>query len=85
VHSLLEGFGELIEADALETSGLVGKPLKEVRLPNGVLIGALVRGAKVITPRGNTVIQTGDRVVTFAAAAAVKKVERIFSVGLEYF
>ncbi len=84
-HSLLEGFGELIEADALETSGLVGKPLKEFKLPAGVLIGAVVRGGKVITPRGNTVMQTGDRVVMFAAAAAVKKVEKIFSVGLEYF
>ncbi len=85
VHSLLEGFGELIEADALETSGLVGKPLKEIKLPPGVLIGAVVRGAKVITPRGNTVMQTGDRVVMFSAAASVKKVEKIFSVGLEYF
>ncbi len=84
-HSLLEGFGELIEADALETSGLVGKPLKEINLPDGVLIGAVVRGNKVITPRGNTVMQTGDRVVMFAAAGAVRKVEKIFSVGLEYF
>jgi len=85
VHSLLEGFGELIEADALETSGLVGKPLKEIRMPDDVLFGAVVRGTKVIAPRGNTVIHTGDRIVMFAAAAAVKKVEKIFSVGLEYF
>lgn len=85
VHSLWEGFGELIEADALETSGLVGRPLKEIKLPAGVLIGAVVRGNKVISPRGNTVMQTKDRVVMFAAAPAVKKVEKIFSVGLEYF
>jgi trk system potassium uptake protein TrkA len=85
VHSLLEGFGELIEADALETSGLVGRPLKEIDLPEGVLLGAVVRAGKVISPRGGTVMQTGDRVVMFAAAAAVKKVEKIFSVGLEYF
>ncbi len=37
VHSLHEGFGELIEADALETSPLVGKPLRDVKLPSGVL------------------------------------------------
>lgn len=85
VHSLFEGFGELIEADALETSSLIGKPLKEIDLPDGVLIGSVVRGEKVISPRGNTVMQTGDRVVMFAAAAAVKKVEKMFSVGLEYF
>lgn len=85
VHSLHEGFGELIEADALETSSLVGKPLREVKLPAGVLLGAVVRDGTVISPRGNTVVQAGDRVVLFAAAEAVKKVEKMFSVRLEYF
>ncbi|WP_019643760.1 Trk system potassium transporter TrkA [Novispirillum itersonii] len=85
VHSLHEGFGELIEADAMETSPLVGKPVKDVKLPNGVVLGAVVRGDTVITPRGTTVIETGDRVVLFAAADAVKKVEKMFSVRLEYF
>jgi trk system potassium uptake protein TrkA len=85
VHSLHEGFGELIEADALETSSLVGKPLKEINLPNGVLLGALVRAGQVISPRGNTVVQVNDRVVLFATTNAVKKVEKMFSVRLEYF
>jgi len=85
VHSLHEGFGELIEADALETSSLVGKPLREVKLPPGVLIGALVRAGQVISPRGSTVVLAGDRVVLFAAAESVKKVEKMFSVRLEYF
>ncbi len=85
VHSLHEGFGELIEADALETSPLVGKPLKDVNLPTGVLLGAVVRGEEVISPRGNTVIQSGDRVILFASANAIKKVEKMFSVRLEFF
>ncbi|CAA7617899.1 Trk system potassium transporter TrkA [Magnetospirillum sp. UT-4] len=85
VHSLHEGFGELIEADALETSSLVGKPLREVKLPNGVLVGAVVRDGTVISPRGATIVQAGDRVVLFAASDAVKKVEKMFSVRLEYF
>lgn len=85
VHSLHEGFGELIEADALETSSLVGKPLREVKLPAGVLLGAVVREGRVISPRGNTVVQANDRVILFSAASAVKKVEKMFSVRLEYF
>lgn len=85
VHSLHEGFGELIEADALETSPLVGKPLKDVKLPAGVLLGAVVRNGHVINPRGTTVVQAGDRVVLFAATEAVKKVEKMCSVRLEYF
>lgn len=85
VHTLHEGFGEVIEADALETSPLVGKPLKEIKLPNRVLVGALVRDGKVISPRGTTVIQANDRVILFAAAESVRKVEKMFSVRLEYF
>ena len=84
-HSLRDGFGEVIEADALETSSLVGKPLRDVKLPKGILVGALVREGKVISPRGDTVILAGDRVIIFAAAEAVKKVEKLFSVRLEYF
>lgn len=85
VHALREGFGELIEAEALETSGLIGIPLREVKLPQGVMVGAIVRGDQVIMPRGSTVIQAKDRVVLFAAQAAVRKVEKLFSVRLEYF
>ncbi|MFZ0692887.1 MAG: Trk system potassium transporter TrkA [Alphaproteobacteria bacterium] len=85
VHSLGEGVGEVIEGDALETSSLVGNPLKDIDLPTGVVIGALVRGEDVIIPRGDTVIKTGDRIVLFAGAEAVKKIEKMFSVRLEYF
>lgn len=85
VHTLQEGFGELIEAEALETSPLVGSPLREINLPQGVLIGAIVRDGQVISPRGNTVVQAGDRVILFAAAEAVRKVEKMFSVQLEFF
>ena len=85
VHTLREGFGELIEAEALATSPLVGKPLKDVKLPPGVLIGALVRDDKVISPRGGTVIQAKDRVVLFSSSEAIRKVEKLFSVSLEYF
>jgi trk system potassium uptake protein TrkA len=85
VHSLGEGVGEVIEGDALETSPLVGKPLKDIDLPDGVVVGALVRGEDVIIPRGDTVIKTGDRIVLFVASYAVKKIEKMFSVRLEYF
>ena len=85
VHALRGGFGELIEAEALETSPLVGAPLREVKLPSGVILGAIVRDGKVISPRGDTVVHGEDRVVLFAVSEAVRKVEKMFSVQLEYF
>lgn len=85
VHTLMEGFGELIEAEAMETSSLVGVPLRDADLPEGVLVGAVVRDSEVILPRGSTVVQTNDRVVIFAETEAVKQVEKMFSVRLEFF
>lgn len=85
VHALREGFGELIEAEALATTPMVGIPLRDAKLPVGVLIGAIVREGEVISPRGNTVVEPGDRVVLFASSGAIRKVEQMFSVQLEYF
>jgi len=85
LHTVKNGAGEVIEAEALETSPLVGKPLRDTRLPDGVLIGAIVRKGQVISPRGETSIQAGDRVVIFAEREAVRKVERLFRVSLEFF
>ena len=85
VHSLGEGFGEIIEAEILDTSPLLGKSIREAGLPKGVLFGAVVREGKVIIPRADTVMQARDRVVLLAATDAVKEVEKMFAVGLEFF
>ena len=85
VHSIREGLAEVIEAEALETSPLVGVPIKDANLPPGVILGAIVRDGHVISPGGSTVVQLKDRVVLFAATESVRKVEEMFSVQLEYF
>ena len=85
VHTLREGFGELIEAEAMATSPLVGSPIKDAKLPSGVLFGAIVRNGKMVVPHGDTVVQANDRVVLFAAKDCIRQVEKLFSVRLEYF
>ena len=85
VHTLREDFGELIEAEALETSDLVGKPLKEIKMPSGVMLGAIVREGQMFCPVGSTIVEPKDRVILFASAKVIRKVEKLFSVQLEYF
>ncbi|MEE9313099.1 MAG: Trk system potassium transporter TrkA [Rhizobiaceae bacterium] len=85
VHSVQNGAAEIIEAEALETSPLVGTPLRELDLPDGVRIGAIYRGEKVTVPDGDTVIKAKDRIVIFATAERVKQVEQMFRVSLEFF
>ncbi|MGE0410280.1 MAG: Trk system potassium transporter TrkA [Amphiplicatus sp.] len=85
VYSLSDGAAELVDAVALETSPLVNKPLREAQLPEGVMIGAVYRDAKVSMPTGDTIINAGDRIVLMALRDYVKDVEQMFRVSLEYF
>lgn len=85
VHSVQNGQGETIEAEALETSPLVGRPLREVDLPDGIRIGAIWRKGEVVVPRGDVRIRAHDRVVIFAVAERVRQVEQMFRVSLEFF
>lgn len=85
VQTIRDGEAEVFEAEALETSPLIGKPLRELRLPSGVIVGALLRQKAVLTPRAETVIKAHDRVVILAKAESVRKVEQLFAVRLDYF
>ena len=85
VPSLADGFAEIIEAEAVETSSLAGTTLREADLPADVIVGALVRDGEVIIPRADTMIENNDDVILLASARSVKKVERLFSVQLEFF
>lgn len=85
VHSVQSGKAEAIEAEALATSALVGRPLRELSLDDGIRIGAIYRDKQVIIPNGDTQIKAKDRVIIFAEAASVKKVEQMFRVSLDFF
>jgi trk system potassium uptake protein TrkA len=85
VHSVQGGAAEVIEAEALETSPLVGQPLRDLDLPGGMRIGAVYRDGEMIKPDGNMRIKPKDRVVMFALADTVKQVEQMFRVSLEFF
>ena len=67
---------EVLEIEIADDSVLAGRPIQESvhDLPDGVVIGALVRDGALVTPRGDTVIEPGDRVVVFAAMPVVDDV-----------
>ena len=85
VHTIQDGAAEVIEAEALETSPLVGRPLRSLDLPGGMRIGTIIHKGEVITPTGECQIAPGDRFIIFATADQVPKVEQMARVSLEYF
>ena len=85
VQSLREGEAEVIELEAMESSILIGEPLKNKPLPEGVAIGAVIRNKSVILPTGSSTIEVGDRVIVFARHDAITEIEKIFSVGIGFY
>ena len=76
---------EVIEAVALETSDIVGKPLKNVKFPKGSVLAGIVRKDAIIIPTGETVVQPDDHIIIFALRASIPGIEKILAVKLEFF
>jgi len=76
---------EAIEAEALETSEIVNKPLSKVKFPKGALIGAIVRDQDIIIPKGDSIVLPKDRLIIFTLDKVVPKLEKLLTVKLEYF
>ncbi|MEO1282384.1 MAG: Trk system potassium transporter TrkA [Pseudomonadota bacterium] len=85
VHSVLNGAGEVIELEALETAAILSKPLKSLKLTDGIRFGAILRDGEIFTPNGDTEIQVRDRAVVFARADYVRELEQIFRVSPDFF
>lgn len=76
---------EVLEAVALDTSDIVGKPLKNLSFPKGALLVGIIRKDNVIIPSGNSVIEPDDRIIIFAHRSSVPKIEKFLTVKLEFF
>jgi trk system potassium uptake protein TrkA len=84
-HTIRDGEAEIFEAEALETSPLAGRALKELRVAGGLIVGAIIRDKAMVMPRSETVVKAHDRVVVVARSDMVKKAEQLFAVRLDYF
>jgi trk system potassium uptake protein TrkA len=67
---------EVLEAEALPKSAIVGRPIKELEFPKEALFLCIFRGDEVIIPGGSTVIQPEDRVLILSTGAVIPQVEQ---------
>ncbi|MBQ9241069.1 MAG: Trk system potassium transporter TrkA [Duodenibacillus sp.] len=92
-HSLRRGVAEALEVVAHgtpETSRVVGRTVSHVPLPEGVSIGALVRGsdesAKIIMAEPDLLIEAEDHVIIFVPnKRLIPKIEDLFMVDVGFF
>jgi trk system potassium uptake protein TrkA len=75
---------EQCEAEVMEIilhagSRVLGTPLKDLNIPRGSIVGAIVRGKEVIIPGGADTLLAEDRAILFTLPEAIPEVERFFN------
>jgi trk system potassium uptake protein TrkA len=82
VHALKRGAAEALEAIVHgdeRSSRVVGRTVQQIGLPEGVSIGAIVRGDEVIMAHHDTFVLADDHVILFLADRRhLEAVERLF-------
>jgi trk system potassium uptake protein TrkA len=92
VHSLRRGAAEALEGVArgdFKTSKLVGRRVEQIKLPQGVSMGAIVRGqgnkSEVLMPHHDTLIEADDHIILFIPNKRdVRAVEKLFQVSATF-
>jgi len=69
---------EVIEVIAGKNCQILNAPIHSLKIPDGIVIGGIVRGDNVEVATGSSVIKKDDRVIIFALPNAIKEVEKIF-------
>ena len=69
-----DGQVQMVEFDVTRASSpqIVGVPLRDAQTPVDSRVAAIIRGEKVVIPRGDEVIDSGDRIVVIGSPASAK-------------
>ena len=88
-NSLRRGAAEAMEIIVHGDHGsskIVDRTIGEINAPSGVTIAALVRDGEVIIAHHDTVVRNNDHVILFVVdKKQTREVERLFSVGFNFF
>ena len=85
IYSIGDAEAEVIEAQVLGTSPISGRLIRDIEFPEGVLMGALMKGDRVVKPTGDTKVEEGDVILLFAMTGDVPEVERLLQVSIDFF
>ena len=72
-----QGAGRVLELDI--PAGYASRPLRDLAPPLNSIVGAIVRDARALVPRGADQIQAGDRLIVFTTHEAADQVRSYFS------
>ena len=80
VYSIGNNQAEIIHAQALKSSKLINKSIKESDLPDGIRIGLLKRNETILVPNKDTIIKENDEVIILSLTDSIHEAEELFQV-----
>lgn len=69
---------ELMEFSVGKWAPATRKPLRELELPQGAIVGGIIRGQQTLFPSRDTEIKAKDKVIVFALPKVMEQVARMF-------
>ena len=78
LYQLVTNRVEALEFSARKQEPFLGKPLRELRIRKGCLIGCIIRKNEVIIPGGDTQIRLGDNVVVVTTHKSFDDLKDVF-------
>ena len=80
VYSIGNNQAEIIHAQALKSSKLINKSIKDSDLPDGIRIGLLKRNGAILVPDKDTIIKENDEVIILCLSNSIHDAEELFQV-----
>lgn len=74
---LNRGEAALVELFLPETSPCRGKAIRDLNLPADTVIASVIRGGKLLVPRGDTRLESGDEILAISTVAAEQALKDI--------
>jgi trk system potassium uptake protein TrkA len=71
------GNAHLVEVTLAEASPAAGSSLVDLQFPRDATVVAVVRGDRLVVPRGDTVLNAGDEVMVLVTGEAERSVQQL--------
>ncbi|WP_228007311.1 potassium/proton antiporter [Cyanobium sp. LEGE 06143] len=78
INALRKVDGEIVDYTVKAKAQVAGQRLRELALPDGVLVTLILRGREVVMPRGSTALEPGDHVFVAMRTKLQPLIDRLF-------
>jgi len=76
--SLQRGQLEIVEMHLPATSPVLKRPLRDLALPPDSVLISIIRGDRIIVPKGDTTFQANDTVLALTVTTRVEELRQVF-------